>query len=60
MENFTYAVKTVKSNDSFIVLCSGTKKRMLEVAEIFDAHAETIESRIRRENDGKIVHHYVR
>ena len=57
---FEYAVKTEISNEYFTVLAHGTKRDMLKFAEKFDAHPETIESKITRRKDSKIVHYYVR
>lgn len=64
MASFNYAIKTEKSIERgeryFTVVAWGSKKLMQEWAEINDAHPETIESRITREKDGKVVHHYKR
>lgn len=64
MTSFTYAVKTDKGigrgDAYFTVIASGTKKDMLKQAEVFDAHPETVESKITRESDGEIIHHYFR
>ena len=57
---FEYAVKTEISNEYFTVLAHGTKKDMLKFAEQFDAHPETLESKITHKKDNAIVHHYTR
>lgn len=60
MAAFNYAVKTEKSKDYYTVIAWGTKKRMQEWAEKFDAMPDTIASKITRENDGKVVQSYAR
>lgn len=58
MGGFSYSVKTDKSRDYFTVMAWGTLRRMLEFAKVFDGNPETVESRIVRERDGKVVRHY--
>jgi hypothetical protein len=64
MAAFNYAVKVEDENGFsekyFTVIAWGTKKRMMEWAKHFDADPRTVESRITREKDGKVVHSYTR
>ena len=60
MGNFSYSIKTDRSRDYFTVVAWGTLKRMNEFAEVFDKNPETVESRIVRKRDGKVVRHYER
>ena len=60
MSRFNYAVKTEMSPDYFTVMRVGTLKHVTEWADFLDAHPETIESRIVRESDGKIIREYKR
>lgn len=61
---FAYKVKTDKGvkegKNYFTVIAHGTKRDMLEMAKTFDAHPETVASRVVREKDGKAVHCYER
>lgn len=64
MAGFYYAVKTDKMVEEgktyYGVIARGTKKRMLELAAVFDANPTTIESKVVREKDNAIIHEYHR